>query len=158
MDPSISIVSEVIHYRGIERIIVAIGSVVMIVLGGLLYKWGILDKTDMKVAGGKLGFGIALRNASPGVLFCLFGFLAFYWSLSRQVIVEQEAKDLGKSIKQVNENIKVTYDEEKVAGVNDFLDKVTATDSPPSKEQFDNMKSEANALREARKKAKEGSK
>jgi len=65
--------SEEIVYilRGIERIVIEIGGITSIVMGTLLYKWGVKGREEVDAEG--LGFAFKLRNAAPGTVLAFFG-------------------------------------------------------------------------------------
>ena len=66
--------------RGLERVVIAAGGITAIVLGALLFRWGVSGTASLKVQRDQLK--VQLLNAAPGVFFSLFGAGVLVWSLS----------------------------------------------------------------------------
>ena len=65
-------------FRGIERILIELGAITTIVLGTLLYRWGV--QGPPKAGGGDVeasgaGFAFKLTNAAPGSVLAAFGMI-----------------------------------------------------------------------------------
>jgi len=58
-------------FRGVERMIIELGGIAAMVMGTLLYRWGIKGPQDVEASGA--GFTFKLGNAAPGSVLALFG-------------------------------------------------------------------------------------
>jgi hypothetical protein len=58
-------------FRGSERLLIIIGGIVAMILGTILFRWGVTGQTDASVAGPS--FNLSVKNAAPGTIFMLFG-------------------------------------------------------------------------------------
>jgi hypothetical protein len=72
-------------FRGVERLLIEIGGVTTIVMGTLLYRWGVRRPQQLEAAGS--GFSFALKNAAPGSVLALFGMSVLLVGLSRPLDV-----------------------------------------------------------------------
>jgi hypothetical protein len=58
-------------FRGIERLVIELGAITTIVMGTLLYRWGIQGAQEVEASAS--GFSFKLKNAAPGSVLALFG-------------------------------------------------------------------------------------
>jgi hypothetical protein len=79
-------------FRGAERLLIEVGGLTTIVLGTLLYRWGIRSPQQLEASGS--GFSFALKNAAPGSVLALFGMTVLVVGLLRPVEIKssQEAE------------------------------------------------------------------
>jgi hypothetical protein len=79
-------------FRGAERLLIEVGGLTTIVLGTLLYRWGIRSPQQLEASGSSFSF--ALKNAAPGSVLALFGMTVLVVGLMRPVDIRssQEAE------------------------------------------------------------------
>lgn len=80
-------------FRGLERIIIQLGGITLVILGFLLYKWGVTGKASLSVE--RSGVRFQLLNGAPGLFFALFG--AAILCLGIYMQLELPAEGSGKS-------------------------------------------------------------
>ena len=73
-------------FRGAERLLIEVGGLTTIVLGTLLYRWGIRSPQQLEASGS--GFSFALKNAAPGSVLALFGMTVLVVGLMRPVDIK----------------------------------------------------------------------
>lgn len=66
--------------RGMERIVIATGGIVALLLGALLFRWGVSGSASLKAR--REETELQLINASPGIFFALFGAVILVWGLA----------------------------------------------------------------------------
>jgi hypothetical protein len=87
-------------FRGIERMLIVSASILSLVLGALLFKWGIFVPSNFSIGtegGEKVGkFKLTFDNAAPGTLFALFAAFVLCVSLFSPATREQSStKDVS---------------------------------------------------------------
>jgi len=148
---------DVIYYRGIERILSTLSGLVAIVLGGLLYKWGIFDKTEVNLQGGKLAPSVVLKNASPGVIFCLFGMVLLAYGIGTQAVIDEDVKHVGQTLNEVSKptgHVVITYSQQDKENLESFLDSFSKYRTAPPESEFKNLQDSAKRYLEQLRKAK----
>jgi hypothetical protein len=75
----IELLEQGLWMRGLERLLVVAGGIAAIVIGALLYRWGVGGQASLSVEHDRLK--MQLLNASPGLFFGLFGSAILIWSL-----------------------------------------------------------------------------
>jgi hypothetical protein len=75
----IELLEQGLWMRGLERLLVVAGGITAIVVGALLYRWGVGGQASLSVEHDRLK--MQLLNASPGLFFGLFGSAILIWSL-----------------------------------------------------------------------------
>ena len=70
-------------FRGAERLLIEVGALTTIILGTLLYRWGVRSPQQLEASGS--GFSFALRNAAPGSVLALFGMTVLVVGLTRPI-------------------------------------------------------------------------
>ena len=83
---------KLIVIRGIERIIIQCGGLLLVVLGILLFKWGITEKSSLTIK--RKGFKFQLLNATPGVLLALFGTVVFIIGINGRLVIQGDLNSL----------------------------------------------------------------
>ena len=83
----------ILAVRGLERLLLSLGGFFSILLGTALFKWGIFDKTTLFADAGQ--WKAQIWNASPGLLFCLFGVVVLCYSLANPL--EYDTESNGKT-------------------------------------------------------------
>lgn len=96
----------VILIRGIERIVIQCGALLLIILGMFLFKWGISDKSNLILK--RKGFKFQLLNGTPGLFLALFGTVILLMGIHGKLGIEGDLSSLQKfqSTKQVEESSK----------------------------------------------------
>ncbi len=89
------VLENAVLFRGIERSLVVIGGIACIVVGAILYKWGVAGDASLKLEQDKLKF--QLLNASPGLFFGLFGVAVLLYSLANPFSYKPPAPTGGSS-------------------------------------------------------------
>ena len=100
--------------RGIERTAIVFGGIVSIVLGTLLFKWGIRGKQS--ASGGLGDFKFHIGNAAPGTMLALFGMAILCMSLFMRIEIDRSYRHHPVT---ENESIQVVGQPE---NEEDFLD------------------------------------
>lgn len=80
--------------RGIERIIIQLGALLLILLGVLLFKWGISGNASLILE--KKGFKFQLLNGTPGLFLALFGLVVLVTGINGKLVVENDLNSLNK--------------------------------------------------------------
>ena len=94
----------IILIRGIERIIIQFGGLLLIFLGVLLFKWGVSGNASLILE--KKGFKFQLLNGAPGLFFALFGLVILFTGISGKLIIENDLNSLVKHQLALNQNQK----------------------------------------------------
>jgi hypothetical protein len=79
-------IETILMMRGIERLVISAGGVAALVMGTLLYRWGVQGRTDVNAEGG--GYSFKMVNAAPGGLLGLFGMCILVVSLRSTVSID----------------------------------------------------------------------
>lgn len=74
-------------FRGIERLVIEVGAVTAIIMGTLLYRWGVQGQQQIEASGS--GFAFALKNAAPGSILATFGMTVLVVGLIRPVEIRE---------------------------------------------------------------------
>lgn len=77
--------------RVVERIIIELGAIAAMVMGVLLYRWGIKGRSDLSAEGE--GFTFKMTNAAPGALLAFFGMAILIVGLRSPVHVTEPSSD-----------------------------------------------------------------
>lgn len=72
-------VQTLLLFRGVERLLVVMGAIACIVLGTLLFRWGVRGTSS--VGAEAAGQKIQLTNAAPGTILALFGMVVMLTAL-----------------------------------------------------------------------------
>lgn len=84
--------TELLIFRGLERLLIDFGAIIAIISGTLLFRWGIEAPMDLDVSsGGATPNPIRIRmlRASPGVVFCLFGTVILCVAIASPVTIRE---------------------------------------------------------------------
>jgi hypothetical protein len=73
-------------FRGFERLMIEAGAICCVVLGGLLFRWGIQGSSN--IGGEGPGFKLRLDSVAPGSVLALFGMSVMAIALFRPVEVD----------------------------------------------------------------------
>jgi hypothetical protein len=82
------ILDTLVFFRGLERILASVAGIVALVLAALLYRWGVSGEASLSLEQDKTK--LQLANASPGILFALFGAVLLGWSLFKPLKIQQQ--------------------------------------------------------------------
>lgn len=82
-------VQTLIYFRGIERLLIVSGAIACVVLGTLLFRWGIRGTTSFGAEGA--GNKIQLSNAAPGTILALFGMIVMVVSIASPFKIDVKA-------------------------------------------------------------------
>lgn len=94
------VIQTLVMFRGIERLIILLGAISTIILGALVFRWGVSGKASL-IAEAK-EFKFQLVNASPGILLALFGTVVLGYALYKNVSATSEASTIENDIKPKN--------------------------------------------------------
>jgi hypothetical protein len=126
--------------RGGERLLAEIGAFLLLALGALLLKWGVLGQASMTLQGKSVTF--KLINASPGIFFALFGTVLLAYTLTQGFTVKEES---GSNDTRSAEEI--TYSREQSDAIRTFVVNCSRidsnADSAATKTELQNIKEEA---------------
>ena len=139
------IITTALWLRGIERLAIIAGGVCCIVLGGMLYKWGVFDRMSIKASGqegDQRKFSFSLQDASPGIVCCILGVVLLAISMWRSL--ELTVPDI-KDSKGVTVVFGSANSQERVSQMEGVLRTIVQYESSPSENEFQNIKSSASA-------------
>lgn len=72
-------VQTLIYFRGFERLLIELGAIGCVVLGTLLFRWGVRGTSTVGAEGA--GHKLQLTNAAPGTILALFGMIVMLTAL-----------------------------------------------------------------------------
>ncbi len=72
-------VQTLLYFRGIERLLIVAGAIACVVLGTLLFRWGVRGASSVGAEGA--GHKLQLTNAAPGTVLALFGMIVMLTGL-----------------------------------------------------------------------------
>jgi len=125
--------------RGLERLIIQAGAIVLVVVGALLFKWGISGAASLSAEG--RGIRFSLLNAAPGLFFALFGMAVMGVGTWRQLTYDSIVLDATKGTAKY-ETFHYSDD-----AVNEFCDLLDAIDRVRG-EEASVIEAELNSLAE----------
>ena len=128
--------------RGLERLLATGGGIVALILGALLFRWGVSGEASLVAQHDQTK--LQLTNASPGILVALFGALLLGSSLFSPLRIDPAA---AASVAQAAQSVRIAYSEDE-SPLRAFLEQAMATD--PSLPPRDLQAQLRNIAREAR--------
>jgi len=135
--------------RGLERVAIVLGGITAIVLGALLFRWGVSGAASLKVQHDQLK--VQLLNAAPGVFFAFFGAGVLLWGLNNPLDYQLPAAETGGE-GAAYQGLQLTYGASRQA-INSLLDDLLRLDpgmaEPRLKAQLEQIQVRARTLRRA---------
>jgi hypothetical protein len=142
---SAELLDSILLFRGIERMLVVLGGIASILVGAVLYKWGVAGEASLKLERDQVKF--QLINASPGIFFALFGAAILVWSLVQPFSYKVASGPASHTSERGDVEIVYAQSVERLEG---FLQKVAGVDptldKPLLRRQLENLKAEAGQL------------
>jgi hypothetical protein len=89
------VVTWIVALRGIERLLIVLAAIIATILGALLYKWGVFDKTEINAA--KNGWAVLFKNSGPGLIFAILGLGCLAYAISSPAYAELHRRNSAAS-------------------------------------------------------------
>ena len=144
-------IDTLILIRGLERLLTVVAGIVALVLAALLYRWGVSGEASLSLQQDKNK--LQLANASPGILFALFGAVLLGWGLFRPLIIEREdikpLADAEQAVASPGQRLRIEYADQSDP-LREFLEKARGSnpelDPDQVRRQLEALKSQAGEL------------